>query len=50
MSSKANERVVVSFYEFGKELKYNPDGMTIDTEGNLYVATFKSNILKVNPR
>ena len=46
----ANERVVVSFYEFNNEPKFRPDGMTIDTNGNLYVASFKPNILQINPR
>lgn len=46
----ANKRVVIDFMENGKRPRFLADGMTIDTEGNLYVATFNgSKILKINP-
>lgn len=41
-----NERVLINF----KPATFGPDGMTIDTEGKLYVATFNGGkVLKVNP-
>lgn len=41
-----NERVLINF----KPATFAPDGMTIDSEGNLYVATFNGGkVLKVNP-
>lgn len=46
----ANERVVIDFSDNGKNPGFVPDGMTIDTEGNLYVATFGGGkVLKVDP-
>jgi len=45
-----NEKVLIDFRVNGKEPKFVPDGMTIDTDGNLYVALFgDSKILKINP-
>lgn len=42
----SNERVLINF----KPCTFAPDGMTIDSEGMLYVATFNGGkILKVNP-
>lgn len=47
----ANERVVIDFSENGKNPGFVPDGLTIDTEGNLYVTTFGGgNIYKVDPK
>lgn len=49
--STANERVAISFKDGGKKPDYIPDGMTIDAEGNLYVATWGgSKVLKVDPK
>lgn len=46
----ANERVVIDFRVDGGRPSFVADGMTIDTAGNLYVATFGgSKILKINP-
>lgn len=46
----ANERVVIDFTINGERPEFVPDGMTIDTNGSLYVATFGgSKILKINP-
>lgn len=46
----ANERVVIDFTVNGERPGFVPDGMTIDTEGNLYVATFGGwKIFKINP-
>jgi len=46
----SNERVVIDFRVNGERPSFLPDGMTIDTEGNLYVATWGgSKVLKVNP-
>jgi len=45
-----NERVVIDFKVNGQKPNFVPDGMTIDTDGNLYVATWGgSRIIKVNP-
>lgn len=42
----SNERVLINF----KPCTFAPDGMTIDSQGNLYVATFNGGkVLKVNP-
>lgn len=47
----ANERVAIDFKVNGKNPGFLPDGMTIDTEGNLYVAAFgRSKVLKVDPK
>lgn len=47
----ANERVAIDFKVNGKNPNFIPDGMTIDTEGNLYVATYGgSKVLKVDPK
>jgi gluconolactonase len=47
----ANERVVIDFRVKGERPIFVPDGMTIDSEGNLYVATFGgSSVLKIDPR
>lgn len=47
----ANERVALDLKENGGTPEYIPDGMTIDEEGNLYVATWGgSKILKVDPK
>lgn len=47
----ANKHVLINFTENGQQPNYLPDGMTIDTDGNLYVATFGgSKIIKVDPR
>lgn len=47
----ANERIAIDFKINGKNPQFIPDGMTIDTEGNLYVAAFGgSKVLKVNPK
>lgn len=46
----SNERVVIDFTVNGERPGFVPDGMTIDTEGNLYVTTFGGwKIYKVNP-
>lgn len=46
----ANERVVIDFTVNGERPNFVPDGMTIDTEGNLYVTTFGGwKIFKINP-
>lgn len=48
---KANERVAIDFKVDGKIPNFAPDGMCIDTDGNLYVATFGgSKVLKVDPK
>lgn len=47
----ANERVVIDFSINGKSPGFLPDGLTIDTDGNLYISNFgSSNILKVDPK
>lgn len=49
-SSIANERVIVDFTVNGERPNFVPDGMTIDTDGNLYVCTFGAwKIFKINP-
>lgn len=49
--SSANESVAIDFKNNGKNPDFIPDGMTIDAEGNLYVATWGgSKILKVDPK
>ncbi|CRK88362.1 CLUMA_CG002139, isoform A [Clunio marinus] len=46
----SNERVVIDFTVNGNRPNFVPDGMTIDTNGSLYVATFgASKIYKINP-
>lgn len=46
----ANERKVINLDNGERPPPFVPDGMTSDSEGNLYVATFGgSKILKVNP-
>lgn len=48
---KANERVVIDFKVNGERPPFVPDGMTIDAEGSLYIATFGGNtIYKVHPK
>lgn len=50
-SISANERVVIDFKVNGQRPSYLPDGMTIDTDGNLYVATWGGHkVLKINPK
>jgi len=45
----SNERVLIDFKKNGDRPGYLPDGMTIDADGNLYVATWGgSRIIKVN--
>lgn len=47
----SNERVVIDFTINGERPPFVPDGMTIDSEGNLYVATFGgSTVYKVNAK
>jgi gluconolactonase len=47
----ANERVVIDFRVKGERPSFVPDGMTIDSEGNLYVATFGgSSVFKIDPK
>lgn len=46
----ANERVVIDFTINGTRPDFVPDGMTIDANGSLYVATFgASKVFKINP-
>lgn len=46
----ANERVLIDFKKDGKNPGFIPDGMTIDTDQNLYVATWGgSKIFKIDP-
>jgi len=46
----SNERVLIDFTNNGQNPDFLPDGMTIDTEGNLYLAGFNgSKVLKINP-
>lgn len=46
----ANGRVVIDFTIDGKRPDFVPDGMTIDADGSLYVATFgASKVFKINP-
>lgn len=45
-----NERTVVDFKINGERPDFVPDGMTIDSDGSLYVATFGGwKIFKINP-
>lgn len=47
----ANERVTIDFSKNGEHPGFLPDGLTIDTDGNLYVTTFGgSNVMKVDPK
>ncbi|XP_062536350.1 regucalcin-like [Armigeres subalbatus] len=47
----SNERKVIDFTVNGARPSFVPDGMTIDTDGNLYVATFGgSTVYKINPK
>ncbi|XP_055326181.1 regucalcin-like [Sitodiplosis mosellana] len=47
----SNERIAIDFKVNGKNPPFIPDGMTIDTDGNLYVATYGgSKVLKVDPK
>lgn len=47
----ANGRVVIDFTINGNRPDFVPDGMTIDADGSLYVATFgASKVFKINPR
>lgn len=47
----ANERVVIDFKVNGERPNFIPDGMTIDANGDLYVATWAgSKVLKINPK
>lgn len=51
VSSTANERVAIDLSANGENPGFVPDGMTIDTEGNLYIATWGgSKIIKVDPK
>lgn len=46
----ANGRVVIDFTINGERPTFVPDGMTIDENGSLYVATFGgSKLFKINP-
>lgn len=46
----ANERVVIDFTINGELPGFFPDGMTIDTDGYLYVATWDgSKVMKIHP-
>lgn len=46
----ANGRVVIDFTINGSRPNFVPDGMTIDKDGYIYVATFgASKIFKINP-
>lgn len=47
----ANEVVIIDFTVNGERPNFVPDGMTIDTDGNLYVATFGGwKLYKINPK
>lgn len=47
----SNERVLIDFTVNGKSPGFIPDGMTIDTAGNLYVAAFGgAKVIKVDPK
>ncbi|XP_031628235.1 regucalcin-like [Contarinia nasturtii] len=47
----SNERVAIDFKVNGKNTGFFPDGMTIDTDGNLFVAAFGgSKVLKVDSK
>lgn len=46
----ANERVIIDFTVNGERPDFVPDGMTIDSNGRLYIATWgASKIFVVNP-
>lgn len=46
----ANERIVIDFVDNNRRPGFLGDGMTIDTDGNLYIAAFNgSKVLKINP-
>ena len=46
----ANESVVIDFLKSHVGVSFSPDGMTIDEEGNIYVATWNgSRIIVINP-
>jgi len=46
-----NERVIVEYSVNGKNPDYLPAGLTIDTDGNLYVTLYEgSKILKIDPK
>lgn len=43
--------VTIDFSESGKRPNFVPDGMTIDSDGFLYVATFGvSKVYKIDPK
>lgn len=45
----ANGKVLIDFRVDGKRPGFLPDGMTIDTDGNLYVALWDgSKVLKID--
>lgn len=47
----ANERVLIDFKKDGEHAGFLPDGMTIDTEGFLYVSTWGgSKILQIDSK
>lgn len=47
----ANERVLIDFKKDGQNPGFIPDGMTIDTNQNIYVATWGgSKIFVINPK
>lgn len=47
----SNERQVIDFRVNGERPNFFPDGMTIDSQGMLYVATWgASKVLKINPQ
>lgn len=47
----ANERILIDFKKDGKNADFFPDGMTIDTDGFLYVSTWgDSKIFKIDPK
>lgn len=49
-SSTANEKVLVDFAKTHENQEFAPDGMTIDDQGNLYIATWDgSRIIVFNP-
>ncbi|KAG4068206.1 hypothetical protein HA402_008847 [Bradysia odoriphaga] len=47
----SNEKVIINYSKNGKHPGFAPDGLTIDTDGNLYVTFFGgSRVDKVDPR